>query len=103
MFTTIINFFKYIAAQIASIGTNPKTWLFFAHSMTAYAILSFFHGSALLITAAIMTLIAGIKEFWFDYKYEKPVNTFAGKTSPTDFGEYMVGILLRLAVVYFGL
>lgn len=51
-----------------------------------------------LFFAALLVAYAGVKEFWYDAKYEIPVQTW--KDNLLDFSMYVVGLIVGLTVVF---
>lgn len=91
-----------VSSFIAKTGTNPAFIAFNAHCWFAFAVV---HAVCALTSAGwpalIAILLAGIKEFWFDARYEVPVQTLIDNLE--DFLGYTVGIVLALLALMFGL
>jgi hypothetical protein len=87
-----------IGNLIGKIGTNPTFIAFNAHWGFAFALLAFFPS----ITLAIVILIlAAVKEFWFDEKYE--VDHPIWPVGIGDFLGYVCGIILGIAKMHWSL
>ena len=75
-----------LSSFIAKTGQNPDFVAFMAHSGFAYFVV---HQGFPWWAALVL---AGIKEFWFDPRYE--VNQFIWPDGVLDFSGYSVGIIL---------
>ena len=80
-----------IASSIAKIGTNDTFIAFNAHCWFAFAVVSFYPHPITYIVGLVLALL---KEFWFDAKYEVPKQTFL--TNLTDFCGYAAGLAIGL-------
>jgi hypothetical protein len=78
-----------IQSYIAKIGVNPQFIAFNAHAWFAYSVVKTFPFAGVAAAAAVL---AALKEFWFDAKYEVPAQTFTDNLE--DFAGYCAGILL---------
>ena len=89
-----------IISFISRIGENPKFIVANAHTWFAFfAIAILVKFLPLWLAFSVCLLIAGVKEFWFDLRYETmPKQTFLD--SLTDFVEYIVGLLVALMYFY---
>lgn len=52
---------------------------------------------AALIATGILAVVAAVKEFWYDYRYETPAER---GSSALDFAIYLVGAGIALALLY---
>jgi len=63
------------------------TWVFFTFGMPFY-----------IAAVVLVVILAGIKEFWYDAKYELPAQT--GLENFSDFCEYLLGLGLGGVLLY---
>lgn len=87
---------RKFADFIATLGTNPDFIVANAHLWFAAFVVLASGGSTLV--AVLCVLLAAVKEFWFDAKYEMPHQTTGDDWC--DFGEYLVGIIIGYAVAH---
>lgn len=81
-----------ILTKLGSIGESPDFVAFMAHSCFAFAAISFAH-THLSVAVIVSIVLAAVKEFVFDLKYETtPPQTV--KDSALDFAGYLVGIVV---------
>jgi hypothetical protein len=91
---------KTISAFIAALGENPAFVAFNAHCWFAFSVVYVLasHGVPELPLAAIVCLVAVVKEFWFDARYEQnPPQTFWDNLD--DAAGYAVGMWFALAML----
>ncbi|MHB8414009.1 MAG: hypothetical protein ACYDB1_01245 [Acidiferrobacteraceae bacterium] len=83
-----------VSTFVAALGENPNFVAFMAHGFAAAYISSRFpHGLPRLIASGAAVVVAAVKEFWFDLRYEKtPPQTF--HDSLLDFIGYMTGLVV---------
>jgi hypothetical protein len=82
-----------ITSLIAKIGQNPNFIAFMAHLGFSFIVLSFFPS---LWTVGIILVLAAVKEFYFDIKYETNQTVLDGLL---DYAGYASG----LAIWFLGL
>jgi hypothetical protein len=88
----IINFLKWAPNNPTFINLQLHATLAFFLLAFAVKILPFMQWPF----AVVAVILAGVKEFYFDMKYESPPQPFAGALQ--DFSGYMIGI--GLSIVY---
>ncbi|MGH8280691.1 MAG: hypothetical protein ACRERZ_00720 [Gammaproteobacteria bacterium] len=87
-----------IIAWLSQTGENPAFIAFNAHCWFACSVILATKGNPWV--AGIGIVVAGLKEFWFDMRYETtPPQTFGD--SLEDFSGYMIGLVIALLVAHF--
>lgn len=89
-----------LSSRIASIGENVNFVAFMAHSGFAFfvMIVAWLAGAPLGVTAGFCVVLALMKEFWFDLRYETtPPQTVWN--SMLDFIGYMTGLALAFLMI----
>ena len=83
-----------LRSVFAKIATNPDFIAFNAHCFFAAFCVStaLLLGGSFLWVPIIATILAGIKEFYIDARYETPIQSFMDNLD--DFIGYMAGICL---------
>ena len=77
-----------LTSFIARVGVSPEWIAAQAHIWFAYAVVHTFGYAAI----APMVIAAGVKEFYFDARYEVPKQTATDNW--TDFAGYCLGVVL---------
>lgn len=86
-----MNALRRLSALVASLGTDIQFVAFWAHFGVAYIVVSYLPS---WWTAGAIALVAGVKEFVFDARQEKPKQTFLDNLE--DWIGYVLGALFCL-------
>jgi hypothetical protein len=86
-----------LSSFIARVGTSPSWITDNAHFWFAYAVVLTSRQAWMVLPVILLALV---KEFWFDAKFEVPKQTFADNM--TDFLGYTLGSIVASLVLIYG-
>ena len=90
-----------LSSFVAKTGENPNFVAFMAHFGFGFFVMAILSRLGILVwlSAPACIIVAAVKEFWFDLRYEKtPPQTV--RDSAMDFAGYLPGILVGAAVFF---